>query len=343
MIDATARLEHYVDHLAPVWHALPHELRGEFFVPPVLEPHARALGLNPSTYDGDGPVPWRSPGGFPILTAASQDVRRAVPAGRPIVYLGHGIGQSFVSRGRRVKGYSGGPGFEAVDLFLAVNEPHAALWREAYPSARVEVVGTPKLGGRPREGGPRGDLVVASFHWRCQMGIPEAGTAWDTYRPHLRKLARRYRFALHAHPRIRDKVKIEAAMLGVPFFEHFDEVLDRAAVYLNDASSTLWEFAAYGGPVVVLNDPRFRRGVEHGLRFWSHADVGPNVNRPADLIPAVDLALSDPPRIAERRRQVSAELYPYDDPATRAGVAILSAAPHAPPVGGTRAAISHPA
>lgn len=327
MIDATARLEHYVDHLAPVWLALPPEARGEFFVPPVLEHHARLRGLTPSLYPDAGEVPWRSPGAAPILVAASQDVRRALPAGRPIAYLGHGVGQSFISRGRRLKGYSGGPGFEAVDLFLAVNEPHAELWRQAYPSARVEVVGTPKLGGRPREGGPRGDLVVASFHWRCQIGIPEAGTAWDHYRQHLRKLARRYRFALHAHPRIRDKVRVEAAMIGCEFIESFDEVLARAAVYLNDASSTLFEFAAYGGPVVVLNAPTFRRDVHHGLRFWTHADVGPNVNRPADLIPAVDLALADHPAQAERRRQISAELYPFDDPATRAGVAILSAAP----------------
>jgi hypothetical protein len=344
MIDATAKLEHYVDHLAPVWREIPLERRGEFFVPPVLVDHARALGVNPSVYETEH-VPWRSPGDSPILVAATQDLRRARPAGRPIAYLGHGIGQSFVNAdGTRRKGYSGGPGFEDVALFLAVNDRHAELWRQAYPSARVEVVGTPKLGGRPREGGPRGSLVVASFHWRAQIGMPEAGTSWDYWRPHLRKLRGRYRLALHCHPRIRDKVRLEAANLGVEFIQSFDEVLDRAAVYLNDASSTLWEFAAFGGPVVVLNDPRFRRHVEHGLRFWDCADVGPNADRPADLLPAVDLALEDPPRIAARRRQIAAELYPYDDPATRAKAAILSAAPLAASTGGhSRAAVSNPA
>lgn len=349
MIDATARLEHYLDHLAPTWRAMPAEYRGTFYVPPDLVEHAERRGIRPTPYEGNVP-PWRDTPGQPILVAATQDVKRAALTGRPIAYQGHGVGQSFVTPdGRRKRGYSGGEGYEAVDLFLALNEDHAALWRAAYPHAHTVVVGAPKLGGRPREGGPRGPLVVVSFHWHAQIGIPEAGTAWPTFRPYLRHLTRRFRLALHAHPRIRGSVQSEAGKWGVPFIADFDEVLDTAGVYVNDCSSTLYEFAAFGGPVVVLNAPSFRRDVEHGLRFWQYADVGPNVNRPTELAPAIERALADPPEVRERRREISRALYPYDDPATRAAVAILNAAGTSHPAaevretrGGTLA-IPHPA
>lgn len=163
----------------------------------------------------------------------------------------------------------------------------------------------------------------------CAIGIPEAGTAWDHYRPALPALARRFDFALHAHPRFRVPVRRAAARLRVPFIESFDEVLERAAVYLNDASSTLFEFAAYGGPVVVLNSPRFRRDVHHGLRFWDCADVGPNVEHPDGVVEAVTRALADPSETRARRREVCDELYPHRDAARRAAAAVMSLA-HAP-------------
>ena len=57
----------------------------------------------------------------------------------------------------------------------------------------------------------------------------------------------------------------------------FDEVMERSTLYICDNSSTLYEFASTGRPVVVLNAPWFRRDIEHGLRFWEHADVGVSV------------------------------------------------------------------
>lgn len=323
MIDATARLVHYFDHLAPVWRALPDDVRGDFHVPPDLIDHATRLGVLATPYVDT--VPWRGDG--PILVAASQDLRRTAGLDRPVAYLPHGVGQSFVtSRGTRRRGYAGGAGFDDVNLFLAPNDRNADLWRAAYPGARVVVTGCPKLGGRAREAGPRGHLVVASFHWLCGIGIPEAGSAWRQYRPHLHGIAARHEFALHAHPRIRDLVSAEADRLGVEFIEGFDEVLDRGAVYVNDCSSTLYEFAAYGGPVVVLNSRTFRRHINHGLRFWDLADVGVNVDRPTDLDAAITAALEDAPQVAARRREVSRELYPHDDAAERAAAALVGLA-----------------
>jgi hypothetical protein len=53
------------------------------------------------------------------------------------------------------------------------------------------------------------------------------------------------------------------------------EVQRRAAVYVCDNSSSMYEFAATGRPVVVLDLPEgrikgigYRRNINHGLRFW---------------------------------------------------------------------------
>jgi len=330
IVDLTARLAHYLDHLAPIWHALPEALRGEALVPEGLAAHARSLGIEPTCYRGDEPT-WAE-GGGPVLVAAVQDVRRAAKTSRPIALMAHGNGQGFVlPDGSRRKGYSGGPGFEAVALFLAVNQHQAALWQAAYPRAQIEVVGCPKLGHRERETGRRDGPVCISFHWPCQIGIPEAHNAWDHYRGVLADLAGRVELMAHAHPRGARRHRAEYARLGIPFLESFEQVLDTCSVYVNDASSTLYEFAAFAGPVVVLNSPTFRRDVEHGLRFWAMADVGPQVDHPRQLAAAVELALQDPPEMAARRRQISREVYPIDDPAGRASQAVMTLAGHSAP------------
>ena len=73
-------------------------------------------------------------------------------------------------------------------------------------------------------------------------------------------------------------------------------MLRQADLYVCDNSSSLFEFAATGRPVVVLNTPEYRRDVHHGLRFWDAASVGVNCDRPRDLDDAIGQALADAPK-----------------------------------------------
>lgn len=74
-------------------------------------------------------------------------------------------------------------------------------------------------------------------------------------------------------------------------------------------NSVLYEWAALGRPVVVLDAPWFRRNVDHGLRFWSHADIGIRVREPEQLIDAVAEAVQDPSDVRARRESLVADLF----------------------------------
>ena len=54
---------------------------------------------------------------------------------------------------------------------------------------------------------------------------------------------------------------------GIEYVPDFDDVLRRADVYACDNSSTLYEFASTGRPVVVLNAPWYRW--KHIMAFGS--------------------------------------------------------------------------
>jgi len=113
--------------------------------------------------------------------------------------------------------------------------------------------------------------------------------------------------------------------MGIEIVQDFSEVCRRADLYVCDNSSTLFEFASTGRPVVVLNDPQFRREVNHGGRFWTWATVGYQCDRPEDLIPTVERALLDPPAQQAERERVLDLAYAYRTAgAQRASDALLA-------------------
>jgi len=304
MIDFSAREAHFADHLAPVWHQLPAELRGTFWAGPPAAARLAALGV-PATVG----EPQAATG--PVVVAAWGDLARVRQQRRPIVLFEHGAGQSYSTRH---PSYCGGRGRETVSLFLVPNEQAAGRNRRYYPTTPNVVVGSPRvdrLAGIRRQPGP--PTVAVSWHWRCKVA-PEAGTAFDHYRRHLASwneslAARGITLLGHGHPRIFDEVRVHYHAAGIEAVDNFDELVAHADVLVCDNSSALFEWAALDRPVVVANCPRYRRRARHGGRFWDWADSGTQVNSPAEVVPAVVAAFDHDPAAA-RRRAVAAEVYP---------------------------------
>jgi hypothetical protein len=276
-VDLLATRPQYRHHLEPLWAALSPERRGAG--------HSEA-----------------------VLVSSAQDLAGAARAGyRRVAYLEHGIGQTY---GVASGGYPGGPGRGTVGLFLSPNLHAAEADRLAYPGARVEVVGDPRLDHLPgREPGP--PAIAVSFHWECHV-VPETLSALAHYRSTLPALAERYTLLGHGHPRAARALERVWRRLGVEWVPEFEEVCRRADLYVADNTSTLFEFASTGRPVVVLNAPWYRRHVEHGLRFWRAATVGLQVDEPGRLLDGVARALEDAP--AQRRARAAALRLAYTHP-----------------------------
>lgn len=300
-VDVLAGEPHFGDHLRPVYDALPADLRGVFV----------------TTADELPP-----PRGRAILIAAYGDSKRARARGYTrIASMEHGIGQSYggslATKGDRLAAvngsYPGGNDRDDVSLFLVPNQHAAQRWQDRYPDVRVEVIGSPRLDALPRRApGPR--TVAVSFHWNCAI-VSETKSGYWYYRDAVARLARKARVIGHGHPRLFGS---DAAMLGRWYIEHgiepvrsFEDVMRRADLYVCDNSSTMYEFAASGRPVVVLNPPFYRPKVNHGLRFWTAADVGLAVRRPELLIRTVTAALEDPADVRAARERAVDTVYGY--------------------------------
>lgn len=293
MIEIYASEKHYVDHLMPVWEALKAEEQGYFS---------------------------RSPGGLreavkrPILVCSVKDLQTVLRAGyKHVAFMEHGVGITYGSH----SAYAGGRGARTqVELFLAPNEIVQAKTLKALPAARSVVVGTPKMDSflttkvtKEHEGK---SVVCVSFHWNGSGVAPEAGTAFNHFKRVLPVLVRREGFEVigHGHPRAMGRLRKEYEKLGIEIVEDFNEVMRRAAVYVCDNSSTIYEFCVTGKPVVLLNAPEYRKNVHSGIRFWDYTDVGPMIDDPNELLGAVLHALDADEWDAARLRAVR-ELYPW--------------------------------
>jgi hypothetical protein len=301
VIDAVAREDHFTDHIIPIWLALPAEQRGTFY----------ALHPRPGIPNMAGGIPPR--GNTPTLAASAGDMKRSRRSGRPVALMEHGCGQSFGGdpKSSIFSSYAGGRDRDA-QMFLHPGQHPAARDRAAYPKSRIEVVGCAKLDSLPTRVPDGRTTVCVSFHWNCAVA-QETRPAYDAFQDHVWRLARAPGITVigHGHPRVISKLNAWYRRIGIETVRNFEDVCRRADVYVNDASSTLFEFASTGRPVVVLNAPRYRRNVDHGLRFWEASGVGVNVSVSDDLEGAVRLALTDPPEQQQAREAALDLVYAY--------------------------------
>lgn len=330
MIDALSCEPQFLDHLAPVWRLLPPSCRGRFLVAPELVERARAKGIDAEAMDVRGlqQTPQKPPNrdGMPALIASIGDAKLGRRLGYgPFAFLEHGAGQTYGNDSAAHSSYAGGPDRQDHELVLVPNEYAAGHWRKSYPGIQAEIVGCPKLDDLPRrEPGP-GPVVALSFHWPAPISISGyAGNALAEFLPALAPLAAAYpgRVIGHSHPKgdWPERMKRHYARAGIPYVAEFEDVCRMADVYVCDNSSTIFEFAATGRPVVLLNARYWKRPYGPGLRFWDAAHVGINVDRPQDLIAAVEQALIDTPDQQQDREEALQIVY-----GLRSGGAALAA------------------
>ncbi len=322
-VDALATLSHYAAHIAPIWHALPEENRGNFYTVPGGKPHIERHGIEPAV------ITRRAPRGDITLVAAYRDLRRAYRLGRKCVYMQHGNGQTF--REKHHLAYLGGKLAPGIELVLV---PHQRCLEVMTTEAKTAVIGCPKLDkwhpAKPKTRG-KPPVVAISWHWDGPH-CPETRSAWPHYQtvlPLLKTMEDAGEITVlgHGHPLLLSRLVPEYERLGIAWTADFEEVLETADVYVNDSSSTLYEFCSLDRPAVVMNAPWYRRDVEHGLRFWANADVGVQVDHPDEVPAAIRRALKDPRSQQKARKRGVEAAYAFTDGrcAERAAEAILAA------------------
>lgn len=322
-VDFYVSQPNYAAHLAPIWHALDPAERGRWHV---ANPRLRAPAVAEGVAVHDMAQGWPSGPLRPCVVAGGTDA--AGMRQRPCILVEHGVGQAYdVDH----PSYSGGCRRGSVALFLCPNEVVARRNADAYPEAQVAIIGSPRLDQlRQRATSTDRTTAALSFHWDCRL-TPESRWALPHYERALPDLVAALRKAGHevighGHPRFSVHFSRLWQRLGVEHVRDFTEVVDRAWLYVCDNSSTLYEWAALGRPVVVLDAPWYRQSVDLWPRFWSCADVGVRIADPLHLQPAVLLGLLDPPAVRARRQAIVDEVTPLLDGqgAQRAAAAIRS-------------------
>lgn len=273
------------------------------------------------------------------LVASQRDYLRAYRDGvRRLVLAQHGAGQSYGGDrfAHAAEAYPGGRDSAGVGLFLVPNAHAAGRWSARYPGARVEIVGSPGAEALARWArleplSRSGRTVALAFHWDCPV-CPETRSAFREVLPFLPALAGEFELLGHGHPR-RTELARDYARVGIPYEPSLVEVARRADVVVADNTSAMYELAALGIPIVVVNASRYRRNVRHGLRFWD-AIPGPMVDRPAELGDAIRRALERWP-VDEAAREAALELVyqPRTGAAELAAAAILDWALTGPAAG----------
>ena len=314
-INAYAAWSHYADHIAPIWDRLDNEHKGQFVVPSqTIKNHLANWGIEATLSRSNGQTALALRNNEPMIVAGYSDLVKM--SKRPIVFVEHGAGQTYVREDGSIHGgYSGGRNRNKVGLFICPNNEVAKRNLDAYPSSSVAVVGSPRLDdlflNRRVKKGFKTPTIGVSFHWDCQIA-PESGSAFGEFSDQMKDFLHYsrvcgYDVVGHGHPKAWNYLFPYWLDQKVDVVKEWDQVVKRIDVLFIDNSSIIFEAAALDIPVVLMESAKWRKGVSHGLRFWDYADVGPVV-RPNESL-AEGLAKAFDPIYAERRREVARSVY----------------------------------
>jgi hypothetical protein len=295
MIHFLASEPHYQEHLKPVYEALSPAIRGTFT--------HKASDI---------------PRNQLCVVASARDYKYTTG---PVVFFEHGAGYTY---NINHSAYAGGPGRERVILFCNTNEIVAKANRAAYPHIPNVIVGCPKLDRLINTPKPNSQVIAFSWHWDCKVA-PETRTALPHYKDILQHITKDQTWIPlgHAHPRAWHMLQPLYKRLRWPVARTFNEVVDKASVYVCDTSSTIYEFAALDRPVIILNAPEYRKDVSHGLRFWDKIP-GIQIDHPGDLQDAINEALTND-TWANTRKEITKEVYPHLGESARRAAEAISA------------------
>lgn len=267
-INVTASQPHYLDHMTPIFDALPERLRG-------------------TVHAVEEPCPY--PGRNRVAMVAGWDDLKRLRGLNPMIYVEHGAGQAYLGdeKTATLPGYSGGAArHNGVIGYICPNVTVAQRWAPAPAVA----AGCPKMdrwiGVDPKVG----SSVCFAWHWDAGRNSlsPEMRSAWTHYEPRLAEIVEwwtslGYTVFGHAHPRWRGALAKPMADVGMCVLERDVDVFENIEHLFVDNSSLGYEFALLGRPVTWLNAPWYRRNIEHGLRFWSQVP-GRMVDDPESLL-----------------------------------------------------------
>lgn len=310
MIDVLASLPHYIDHLAPVWNALPEHMRGSFITSDQLIPRAVARGVEAESWTGGL--------GEYALVASYRDLQ-ACGGRKPVILMEHGSGQSYGGDPdpivARHPAYAGGTGRDEVILFLNPGEHPAQRNADAYPGVPSVAVGCPRLDELlTRESVDHEPTIAITFHANIEV-CPETMSAWPWWKDHLLEplLDTGARIIGTGHPSaLQGELTGWYEKAGIIVVPEWEQVIDEADFLVGDNTSALYDWAALDRQMLVLDAPWYRTDVEHGLRFW-HDVPGAQVLNHDDLAPALAEAVKDPTGLQRKGRKAAHAAYAYRD------------------------------